>query len=129
MPLEDLMAKTGFDPAVSDPNALNAFSVDGGAVRPAIRSFSNVIVLYNKELFDRAGVDYPTSEWTWWDQLDAAKKIRALGDDIFGIFQPIQFHEFYKVVRQNGGALLSDDGTQFTINLPQNVENAAVSCG
>ncbi|NLM55239.1 MAG: sugar ABC transporter substrate-binding protein [Firmicutes bacterium] len=121
MPLEDLMAKTGFDPAVSDPNALNAFSVDGVQYGLPF-SFSNVIVLYNKELFDRAGVDYPTSEWTWWDQLDAAKKIRALGDDIFGIFQPIQFHEFYKVVRQNGGALLSDDGTQFTINLPQNVE-------
>ncbi|HHT73648.1 MAG TPA: sugar ABC transporter substrate-binding protein [Firmicutes bacterium] len=121
MPLEELMAKTGFDQSVSDPNALAAFQVDGVQYGLPF-SFSNVIVLYNKDLFDRAGVEYPTSEWTWWDQLEAAKKIRALGDDIFGIFQPIQFHEFYKVVRQNGGSLLSEDGSEFTINRPENVE-------
>lgn len=121
LPLGELMAQTGFDPSVSDANALAAFQVDGVQYGLPF-SFSNVIVLYNKDLFDRAGVEYPTSDWTWAEQLEAAKKIRALGDDIFGIFQPIQFHEFYKVVRQNGGSLLNEDGTAFTINLPQNVE-------
>lgn len=120
-PLEELIERSGFDTSVSDSSALAAFTSDGKQYGLPF-SFSNVIVLYNKELFDRANVPYPTNEWTWDDQLAAAQKIRALDDDIFGIFQPIQFHEFYKVVRQNGGALLSDDGTQFTINLPQNVE-------
>jgi multiple sugar transport system substrate-binding protein len=30
---------------------------------------------YNKDLFDAAGVDYPTAEWTYEDYLDAMKKL------------------------------------------------------
>lgn len=120
-PLEELIEKSGFDTSVSDSNALNAFR-SGGKQFGLPFSFSNVIVLYNKELFDQAGVDYPTSEWTWTEQLEAAKKIRELDEDIFGIYQPIQFHEFYKIVRQNGGSLLNDAGTEFTVNTPQNLE-------
>ena len=121
LPLDDLFAKTGFDTSVSDSSALAAFT-SGGKQYGLPFSFSNVIVLYNKDLFDQSGVAYPTSDWTWADQLAAAEKIRALGEDIFGIFQPIQFHEFYKVVRQNGGSLLDESNTKFTINTPQNVE-------
>jgi len=120
-PLDELIEKSGFDISVSDPNALAAFR-SGGKQYGLPFSFSNVIVLYNKDLFDQAGVSYPTSDWTWADQLDAALKIRALGEDIFGIFQPIQFHEFYKVVRQNGGSLFNEDMTKFTVNTPENVE-------
>ncbi len=120
-PLDELIEKSGFDISVSDPNALAAFR-SGGKQYGLPFSFSNVIVLYNKDLFDQAGVSYPTSDWTWADQLDAATKIRALGEDIFGIFQPIQFHEFYKVVRQNGGSLFNEDMTKFTVNTPENVE-------
>jgi multiple sugar transport system substrate-binding protein len=58
MPLEELMAKTGFDQSVSDPNALAAFQVDGVQYGLPF-SFSNVIVLYNKDLFDRPGLSTP----------------------------------------------------------------------
>ncbi|MCK9526711.1 MAG: sugar ABC transporter substrate-binding protein [Limnochordia bacterium] len=119
-PLEELIERSGFDTSVSDASALAAFT-SGGTQYGLPFSFSNVIVLYNKDLFDRANVAYPTSEWTWDDQLAAAKKIRALDDDIFGIFQPIQFHEFYKIVGQNGGSLFNDDRTKFTVNTPENV--------
>ncbi|HBT15996.1 MAG TPA: sugar ABC transporter substrate-binding protein, partial [Firmicutes bacterium] len=36
--------------------------------------------------------------------------------------QPIQFHEFYKVVKQNNGSLFNEDMTKFTVNSPENVE-------
>ena len=32
-------------------------------------------VYYNKDLFDRAGVPYPTDDWNWTDMLDKAKKL------------------------------------------------------
>lgn len=41
----------------------------------------------------------------------AAEAIRALGDDIYGIWQPITYNEFFKVVAQYGGALLNADKT------------------
>ncbi|MFR7390640.1 MAG: extracellular solute-binding protein [Blautia faecis] len=49
---------------------------------------------YNKDLFDRAGVDYPTSDWTEEDMLDAAEKINALGDDIYGLAGKYVFRNF-----------------------------------
>lgn len=121
MGMEEMYAETGFDPSAINEQALAAFQVDGAQYGlPA--SFSDVLLFYNKELFDQAGIDYPTNDWTWADEQVAAEAIRALGDDIYGIFHPIHFWEFYKVVQQNGGSILNEDKSAFTLNTPQNVE-------
>ena len=51
------------------------------------------------------------STWTWTEAQAAAEKIRALGDDIWGYYQPISYNEFYKSVKGNGGSLLNEDYT------------------
>lgn len=116
---------SGVDVSGLNDTALNAFNVDGKQYGLP-ESFSNVVLIYNKDLFDQAGVDYPTADWTQDDVQNAAEKIRALGDDIFGIWQPITYNEFFKVVAQYGGALLNEDKTEFTINSPENLEAATV---
>jgi multiple sugar transport system substrate-binding protein len=115
-----LIKSTKFDTSVLAPKALAAFSY-GGKQYGLPESFSTVVLFYNKELFDRAKVAYPTDSWTWKDMQAAAEKIRALDKSIYGLLQPVQFWEFYKVVRQNGGGLISPDGKKFTVNTPQNV--------
>ena len=84
-------------------------------------SFSTCILIYNKALFDQAGIAYPTNDWTWEDAQAAAEAITALGDDIWGYYQPITYNEFYKSVKSNGGSLLNEDYTAFTANSPENV--------
>lgn len=114
---------TGVDLSGLNETALKAFNVDGKQYGlPG--SFSNVVLVYNKDLFDKAGVAYPTSDWTQDDLQKAAEAIRALGDDIYGIYQPITYNEFYKVVAQYGGSLLNEDKTAFTINSPENLKAA-----
>lgn len=114
---------SGTDLSRIDETALNAFNVDGKQYGlPG--NFSNVVLVYNKDLFDQAGLDYPTNDWTQDDVQAAAEAIRALGDDIYGIYQPVTYNEFYKVAAQYGGSLLNEDGTQFTINSPENVQAA-----
>lgn len=120
-PLDELFVSTGFDESLLNSMALNAFKTDDQQYGlPA--SFSNVIMFYNKELFDQAGVDYPTDQWTWAELNDAAQKIRDLDSSIYGIFQPVTFNEFFKSVQQNGGSLLNEELTEFTLDTPQNVE-------
>ena len=102
---------TGVDLNRIDETALNAFNV-GGKQYGLPGNFSNVVLVYNKDLFAQDDVQA------------AAEAIRALGDDIYGIYQPVTYNEFYKVAAQYGGSLLSEDGTQFTINSPENVEAA-----
>ncbi len=114
---------TGVDVSGLNDTALNAFNV-GGKQYGLPESFSNVVLIYNKDLFDQAGVAYPTDDWTQADLQIAAEKIRALGEDIYGIWQPITYNEFFKVVAQYGGALLNEDKTAFTINSPENLAAA-----
>ncbi len=114
---------SGVDVSGLNDTALNAFKVDGKQYGLP-ESFSNVVLIYNKDLFDQAGVAYPTADWTQAELQEAAEKIRALGDDIFGIWQPITYNEFFKVAAQYGGALLNEDKTEFTINSPENLAAA-----
>ena len=103
--------------------ALGAFNVNGKQYGLP-ESFSNVVLIYNKDLFDQAGVGYPDANWTQDDLQAAAEAIRALGDDVFGIWQPITYNEFFKVAAQYGGSLLNADKTEFTINSPENMKAA-----
>ncbi len=103
------------------PTTLEAFQI-GDKQYGLPTKFSNVVLIYNKDLFDQANQSYPTSSWDWDDELAAAQKISALGDDIFGVFRPIQTWEFYKTVSQNGGSMMNADQTSFTLNSAANVE-------
>ena len=53
-------------------NTLYAMPDRGGAM----------IVYYNKDMFDKAGVSYPTKEWTWKDLLEAAQKLTITKDGV-----------------------------------------------
>jgi len=80
-------------------------------------TFSTVLLFYNADLFDQAGIEYPTPEWTWDDAVVAAEAIGALGDDVWGIYSPVQFWEFYKKAAQNGEcSFFNEDMTESTIN-------------
>ncbi|HJB07036.1 MAG TPA: sugar ABC transporter substrate-binding protein [Candidatus Enterocloster faecavium] len=66
-------------------------------------------LVYNKEMFDAAGVSYPDENWTWDDLCDASQKIydatgkygyMAYGDDQLG---------YWNFVYQKGGYILADD--------------------
>ena len=115
----------GIDTSGYNATALNAFAVDGKQYGVP-GNFSNVVLIYNKDLFDQAGISYPTNDWTWDDAMEACEKISALGDDIYGIYQPITFNEFFKVAAQYGGGVLNADKTAFTINSEENLKAATM---
>lgn len=92
------------------PKAYEAFAFDGKQYGlPA--SFSNVVLFYNKDLFDAAGVAYPTADWTWEDERAAAQQLNDADNGVWGQFSPVTYNEFYKTAAQNGGAVLGADGS------------------
>lgn len=113
---------------VADPDAyrgslLEAYSADG--VQYALpSSFSTVVLYYNKDLFDAAGLDYPSSDWTWADEEAAAVALTDQAAGVWGDHQPVSFYEFYKVLAQNGGEFLNADGTAVAFNTPEGIEAA-----
>ncbi len=116
-----IAADTGFSTAIYNPTALAAFTQNGKQYG-LVESFSNVVLFYNKDLFDKAGVAYPTADWTWKEELAAAQKLTDPATGVWGDFAPIQFYEFYKTIAQNGGAMFNADKTEVTLDTPANVE-------
>jgi multiple sugar transport system substrate-binding protein len=56
------------------PQTLEAYkTADGYYGLP--RDFQTIVLFYNKDMFDAAGVAYPTADWTWEDVRTAAKKL------------------------------------------------------
>ena len=105
------------------PSLLEAYSTDGTSYAlPS--SFSAVVLYYNKDLFDAAGLDYPTNEWTWADEKAAAEKLTDQAAGVWGDHQPVSFYEFYKALAQSGGDFLNADGTAVAFNSPAGVEAA-----
>lgn len=75
----------------------------------------NISLLYNKTLFDRAGLDYPTDQWTWDDFRTAAKRLTDSATDTYGYAYSVSGSEdttwqFWPHLWQRGGEILSSDG-------------------
>jgi len=121
LPLDEMTSATTTDLSMLTEKSVQAFSLNGVKYGMPY-SYSTVVLIYNKDLFDQAGVSYPTADWTWADADAAALKIKALGEDYYGLIQPISTYEFFKVVKQYNGGLLNDDNTAFTVNRAENVE-------
>src|SRR5690606_3342619 len=97
-------ASEAIGPETFYPAALDAFAYDGVQYGLPI-TFSTVMLFYNEELFDAAGLSYPDDTWTWDDVLEAAEAITDPQNRVWGIYQPVQFWEFYKTAAQAGGGL------------------------
>ncbi|PSL02708.1 carbohydrate ABC transporter substrate-binding protein (CUT1 family) [Haloactinopolyspora alba] len=102
---------------------LEAFNRDGTQYGVPT-SFSNVVLFYNKTLFEQAGVEPPTNDWTWADEQAAAKALTDKDAGVWGDYQPISFNEFYKALAQAGGEFMNDDASRATFNSPEGVEAA-----
>lgn len=69
-------------------------------------------LLYNKELFDEAGVAYPDDTWTWDNLEDASKQIyEKTGKYGYMAYSHDQIG-YWNFVYQNGGKILNEDGTK-----------------
>ncbi len=92
----------------SDISLSNASGSDG-KLYGVPKDKDTVGLVYNKEMFDAAGVAYPDETWTWDDLVEASQKIydatgnygyMAYGDDQLG---------YWNFVYQAGGSILTED--------------------
>ncbi|WP_378145477.1 extracellular solute-binding protein [Cnuibacter sp. UC19_7] len=75
----------------------------------------NLSLLYNKTVFDAAGVQYPTDDWTWDDFRAAAAKLTDPSTETYGYAYSVSGSEettwqFWPHLWQNGGQILDGDG-------------------
>jgi len=113
----------GVDTAVYNKSLADAYATDGTQFAlPS--SFSTVVLFYNKDLFEAAGLEPPAKGWTWADEQAAAEKLTDTGAGVWGDYQPISYHEFWKTLVQAGGTFLAEDGSGVAFNSPEGIKAA-----
>lgn len=113
----------GIDGSAFIPSLIDAFTTDG-TVYGIPKDFNTLGLFYNKDLFDQAGLDYPTDDWTWDDLKAAAEAISALGDEFYGMGVPADAGRFPIFVFQNGGNVMTDDFADTALDSPEAVAAA-----
>ena len=111
-------ADPAYDETIYYPRALEAFQYNEMQLGMP-ETFSTVVLYYNKDAFDAAGIDYPAENWTWDEAKEAGKAIMAANDGMWGIHSGIQFWEFYKKAAQNNCEFFNEDQTEVLINSPE----------
>lgn len=99
------------------PQAIKALSWKG-RLYAVPRDVSNLVIFYNKSLFDRAGVSYPKADWTMSEFLDTAKKLTN-SPSVFGISFEEDVMFYLPYLMSEGGGVLSDDLSSEIINEPK----------
>lgn len=87
------------------------------------KDFDVVGLFYNKEIFDDAGMAYPSADWTWDDLLAAAKELNDPENGIFGFAAPDTNHQgYFSVIYQNGGSVLDREAGVSHMDSPETIE-------
>ena len=110
----DLGNADAFFPALRD-----AFTYDD-EFWCAPKDFSTLALVINTKLWEQAGLtdaDVPTD----WDGLRAAAEKLTKGKQVGLVFGP-EYQRIGTFFEQNGGGLTNDEGTEATVNSPENVE-------
>ncbi len=118
LPLDDLMAASGVKKDEFIPALVDAFTYDGKLYGIA-KDFNTLGMFYNKDLFDKAGLSYPTDDWTWDDLKQAAQKLTDLSDankPVYGFCTPPDPGRFPAFVFQNGGTVMTPDFKDTTLD-------------
>lgn len=104
------------------PITLEAYKTDEGMFGLP-RDFQTIVLFYNKDMFDEAGVDYPTEDWTWDDFREAAAALTIDKDGNGSIDQWGAWAEVYDmeplwgpVVWSHGGQIVDIDAGETLID-------------
>jgi multiple sugar transport system substrate-binding protein len=100
---------------------VNDFLVDG-KYYGIPKDIGTIALVYNKDLFDKYGVSYPTDDWTWDDLKAAAQKLTDKDNGVYGFMSDNDGQETYwDMIWQNGGDLFDSNG-KCTFDSPETVE-------
>ena len=97
---------------------VNLYNSDGVQYAVA-KDHDTIALLYNKAIFDKYGVEYPTDDWTWEDVLAAATAITEAGKDdgVYGYALNTSNNQdgWYNFVYDYGAQVITDDHKGTTI--------------
>lgn len=107
-----------------DANMLDGMRTKGtGSLNFFPTQWNNIVMFYNKDLFDAAGIDYPSSDWTWDKFVEVASALTVRDDagniTQYGYFVPGFNFGIQPWFFTNSASILDSDWKVPTVDTPQ----------
>ncbi len=107
-----------------DPNLLEGMKTrPSGELNFFPTEWNNIVMFYNKDMFDAAGIAYPAADWTWEDFRAAAEAltIRDESGNVsqYGYFVPGFNFGLQPWFMTNGASVLDADWREPTVDTPE----------
>ena len=102
----DVVKMENYYPGISELYSLN------GKQYAMAKDHDTIALIYNKAIFDKCGVAYPTDDWTWDDYYAAAKAITEAGKgEFYGAAMNTTNDQdgWFNIVYDFGGYVISED--------------------
>jgi len=109
-PLDEYFAKSEvLKPEYFIPSLVEAFTYEG-KIYGVPKDFNTLAVFYNKDLFDYAGVEYPSNDDTWDTFYAKLEKVAAIDPNIYGLALQPEFARFGALAYAAGFTPFNADG-------------------
>lgn len=99
------------------PDVIRRFTIDGKVYGVPRDTAPYACIFYNKKLFDKAGIEYPSDDWNWFDLLRVSKKLTLR--DNKGQIEQYGFYTWawQNFVYSNGGQIVDkvDNPSEFAL--------------
>lgn len=95
------------------PQDLKDMYTYDGKIYAVPKDMDTIAMWYNKTMFDEAGLDYPTEDWTWDEFYETAKKLTKDDGSQYGFaMNPSNEQDTWmNIVYTMGGTIIKEDGT------------------
>lgn len=124
--LDDVIRQEGFDLQNMHAGVVDMLRTEGGGKLYGLApDYDQLVLFYNKELFDKYGIGYPKNGMSWEELLQLASRFAAgpnAKERVYGLVARSYFGP-YDLVQQAGKAkglsILDPAGKQITVNTPE----------
>jgi multiple sugar transport system substrate-binding protein len=103
-----------------DPKLLAGFSKDGSTYLMP-NTFNTMVIYYNTKMFEAAGIERPSDDWTWDDFLEISKKLTtgSGANKVYGFAMPYYSFGITPWLYSNGTSMMSEDLKTAQLTDPQ----------
>lgn len=98
------------------------YTQDDGTHYAIPKDYDTVALWYNKDMFDAAGVEYPTNDWTWEDLYEAGKALTKDGKYGMAMDTDLNQEGYYNIVYSYGGYIINDEQNESGWDDPKTIE-------
>jgi multiple sugar transport system substrate-binding protein len=122
--LQSYFEGAGVDTEVWGSGMVDPYRDENGDLYAAPVNWDSIAIFYNKEMFDAAGLEYPTAGWTWDDFAEAARALTDPENDVYGAAVYSEYQAGYPNWIASAGVVPIIDSARTTCTLrdPASIE-------